>query len=347
MLLWIDSFDGYGSTNGNFPTGLDVRYSGLASQVNTIITDGRTPGSKAVALGHSAAPVRFIETPSFGNVSVWVVGFGYKPGVSFDSTDTRLLSLLDSGSLQITLNVTASGQLQLRRGDVNGTTLGTSVTTMTTNTWHFIEFKVTIGNSGSYEVRLNGVNILSGSADTQNTANAFAQTLKLFGAQDSSIDIRWAYDDLYILDSSGSANIDFLGSMKVTAIFPSGTGDSTQLTPSAGDNYAAVDDNPHDSDSTYVESATSGQQDLYAFGDVDLVNIKGAMISAVCRETDANPFSIKLVAKSGSTTDEGSGIAIGSTSYVSRHRILELDPDTSSAWEDAGIDAAQFGIEIA
>jgi len=347
MLLWLDSFDSYGTSNGSFPTGLDVVYSGLASQTNTILIDGRTPGGKAVAIGHNTT-ARFIETPSLQNGASWIIGFAYRPGVSFDSTDTVILSIMDSGSQQVTLNITASGQLQLRRGAVNGTTLGTSTATLSTSSWHYVELKVTIGNSGSYEVRLNGVNILSGSADTQNTANAQAQTVRFYGATDSSADIRWAYDDLYIANSdSGDEVSDFMGSRVVHCVFVSGAGDSTQFTPSTGSNYQCVDENPHDGDSTYVESGTVGHRDLYTVSGVTLTDIKGVMISSMVRETDGTPFNIKMPVKIDGTVYNDSGQPIGSTSYVSRHRVLGRNPDTNAAWTASDINSTQFGTEVA
>lgn len=348
MLLHLDGFDSYGTSNGSFPTGLDVEYSGLASQTNTIIVDGRTPGGKAVAIGHNTT-ARFIETPSFGNQTTWIIGFGFKPGVSFDSTDTVILSLMDSGSQQVTLNITASGQLQLRRGAVNGTTLGTSTATLSTNSWHYIELKVTIGNSGSYEVRLNGVNILSdGTEDTQNTANARAQTLRLYGATDSSVDIRWAYDDLYIANSdSGDEVSDFQGSLVVRTIFVDGDGDESDFTPSAGSNYQCVDDNPANGDTDYVESGTVGHRDLYTVSGVAMTNIKGVVVKARVRETDGTPFNVKLPVKIDGTVYNDSGQAVGSTDYVARHRVLGRNPDTGAAWTASEINDTQFGIEVA
>jgi hypothetical protein len=346
-LLWIDSFDSYGSSNGSFPTGLDVKYANLASQTNTLVADGRLPGGKSVALGHSSSPVRLIETRGFGNIATWIVGFGFKFGVSYPSATRRLFAIRDAGSPQITVNVKTDGEFEVRRGDVGGTLLATtSGAAPGTATWCHVEFKVTINNSGSYELRINGVNEASGSTDTQQSSNAYAQTVALFGAQESSSDTRWSFDDLFILDSSGSANNDFIGSQAVVCIFPNGAGDETDWTASSGNNYEAVDENGHDGDTSYVASSTSGHQDLYEFGNITLTSIKGAMISAVCRETDATPFDVKLVCKSGTTTDVGPAEAIGSTSYLYRHRVLEEDVDTSSPWDASGINNSQFGFEV-
>jgi hypothetical protein len=46
------------------------------------------------------------------------------------------------------------------------------------------------------------------------------------------------------------------------------------------------------------------------------------------------------------TQDDGSAQTITSTTYVSKMRIVEQDPDTTAAWLVAGINAATFGIKI-
>jgi len=341
-LLFVEGFERYGSSAGA-PTGLATKYSEVGGTTNTALIAGRIAGlGLKVHMAPSGSP--HIVPASFGNLATWIIGFGFRTGDELVST--RIFSLYDSATEQFALRQTSAGELAVYRG----TTLitgGTSGVVLATNTWYYIEVKVTLGNTGSYEVRLNGINILSdGSEDTTATANNYAQTIRLWGAFNSDPDTQFAFDDMYICDSSGSVNNDFLGPRKVVTLFPNGAGDSTQLTPSSGSNYQAVDDRPHDSDGTYVESATGGHQDLYHFENGNFLTINGVQISAICKETDASPFDIKLVSKTGSTVSGGSNIAVGNPSYTTRSRIMEANPDTTAAWTDSDVDSAQFGVEV-
>jgi len=344
-MLWLESFDAAFGTSPGAPTQLASKYTVSGSTTNTALVTGRV-GGLGLKIHNATGSGAYISPPSNGNQQDWVVGFGLQTGILIDS---RIFSMYDGGSEQFALRMTASGALAVYRG-TSAITLGESAAAvLTASSWHYVEVKVRVGNAGVgfYEVRVNGVNVVSdANEDTQASANAYANTIRFWGVFDSSSTFQFAFDDLYIFDMSGADNNDFLGSQKIDCIRSNGAGDSTQLTPNTGSNYQAVDDTGHDGDSTYVESGTVGHQDLYAFASTTLSDIKGMQINAVCKETDMTPFDVKLVCKSGSTVDEGSSQPIGSTTYLTRHRILEEDPDTTAQWDAAGVSAAQFGIEV-
>lgn len=343
MLRWVEGFESFASAAGNAPTGLSGKYAVANGNLSTLVT-GRTQGLALRLQDTGGSPT--ITTPSFGNTQDYIIGFGFKPGDTLVAG--RILEILDASTVQCAIYINASGQVEFRRGT---TLIATSADVVfAADTWCYLELKVTIGNAGvgSYDVHVNGTSVLADAdEDTQASSNAYAQTVKFWGNAGGGASRGLSFDDLYIADSAAGNVTDFLGSHRAITLYPNGEGDLIEWTPSTGsDNSALVDETPHNSDTDYVESSTTGQQDLYTFENATLVQIAGVQVNAVCRQTDATPFSIKLVAKSGSTTDEGSGIAIGSTSYITRSRVLEEDPDTSSPWDDAGIDAAQFGIEI-
>lgn len=340
-LLWIEGFETFGTSNGSAPTGYLEKYvTDAASTTGITIEDGRIGGKclKVVNNGRTF-------TRAFGSNKVsLVVGFGLKVA-SYSITQT-ILTLFDGANNQINVRIVSpSGEFEIRR---SGTTLATtSGAALATGVWAYIELKVTIDNSaGAYELRVNGVNVASASGvDTYNTGNVGVDRAT-FAASSSSSNAVY-FDDIYICDTSGSVNNNFLGSKKVVAIYPNAAGDSTQFTPSTGNNYAAVDENPPNDDTDYVESGTSSHLDLYNFDNTSLLSIAGVQINARVKETDGTPYSIYLVAKSGSTQSDGSSQAIGSASYVTRSRVLETNPDTSAAWTDSEMDSAQFGVKVA
>ena len=179
--------------------------------------------------------------------------------------------------------------------------------------------------------------------DTKVGTNAYYDTVQFRGPYSF---VTNQYDDIYICDSTGSDNNDFLGNRKVVALRPSAAGDDTDWTPSAGANYDAVNEVELDEDTTYVETSTTLDQDLYDYDALaDVTNIQGIQINTEVRVTDAQSYDLNAVIKSGATEDEGSEDTITPTTFVTHTRIAETDPNTSSAWTLSNVNAAQFGIK--
>lgn len=341
-ILWLDGFDSYGTSNGSDATGINHRYTAV-QPTNWDVTDGRVSGKAIRAVLSNPS----IVTPVLGNIATIVVGFAFRYTFNTGSADITLMSLKDGSNFGVNIRIRPDGDFVIYR---NTTILATAVgSCIGANVWAFLELKVTTHNTlGTVEFRINGETVVNlTNQDTQTGSNAYVDTVGLFG-HNASAD-QHDFDDFYVLDTSGSVNNDFLGSRKVNTIFPTAEGDQIDWTPSTGsDNSALVDDNPHNSDTDYVSSGTSGHQDIYQHGDLSgSGDIDGLQAVAICRQTDATPFSIKLVAKSGSTVDTGSGVAIGGTTYVGRHRTLEENPDTTNPWTASEVNSAQFGIEVA
>jgi hypothetical protein len=297
---------------------------------------------------HNAVSAANIQTLALGSNPTMIVGFAYQPGDAIND-DGRVVGFYQDNTEHFTLRAQSSGEVSAYRGTTHIAT--SSGAGLATNAWCYIEVRAKIGNAGTgaYEIRVNGVTVLSDAdEDTQNGGSAFANNVRFWGNNTSTAANRCAFDDIWIVDESGSALNTFLGSQKVVAIFPNAEGDASDFTPSSeSDNSAMVDENGHDADSTYVESGTSGHQDLYAMQDLSgLSTILGVQQNLLCRETDGTPFSIKPVCKSDTTVGDGSPLAIGGTTYRKLHRIYENDPDTAAAWTDIGLDAAQFGFEV-
>jgi hypothetical protein len=235
-----------------------------------------------------------------------------------------------------------NGQLAVYRGGnllatTTGLTLGTN--------WHYIEFKVTCGASGSYELRVAGETVLTESAiSTKAGSHDYHDCFQLQCYSKLVI----YFDDLYFLDSTGSSNNDFLDNCRVVAISPSAAGDSAQLIPSAGANYECVDEALMNDDTDYVESGTDGYKDLYNYTNPEgvLGDIFGCQVNTVCRETDASTFNLVTICKSGVTESDDTEQLIGTTNYVFRTRLLEVNPDTSDAWTESGLNSVQFGIKV-
>jgi hypothetical protein len=260
-----------------------------------------------------------------------------------------ILQLMEAGTPHITVRANIDLSLSVLRGTTGGTLLATTAAGVLSGSgYDYIEFKATINDTtGSYELRVNGANVLSGSGlDTRNGLTGVITSVALIAIR---LDELW--DDVYICDSSGSTNNDFLGDVRVDCFFPSGNGNSSQLVGSDSnsvDNYLLVDESAPNDDTDYVQSATVGDKDTYSFPNLSHTPsvINGIQVCMNAKKDDSGSRSISSVIRSGGTDTNGTTRAI-STSYSYHLQISETDPNTSAAWTQAGFNAAEFGHRVA
>jgi len=161
-------------------------------------------------------------------------------------------------------------------------------------------------------------------------------------------------DDLYVCDETGAVNNTFLGPVKVATLNPTDNGASSDFTGSdadSTDNYAHVYDSAGQNDDvTYVESDTTDHIDLYDYDDMpaDIGDIHGIDVVSVVKNDVMGGGTVRQgapIVRSGGTNYQGDTYNVGSP-YVHKHHILEEDPDTSTAWDEAGVEAAEFGVKV-
>ncbi len=337
MLLWIEGFEGGGTTNTTIREYITRKYSSYnTSYINT--ATGRY-GGKAIEIYGNGYFRHDID-----NTQIIVVGFVFKCEDYNDNED--LLLLQDSGTVQIRISTRATGDLRIERGT---TTLDTTAALgLIINRWYYIELKIKIENTtGSYELRVDDINVLSDDTiDTQMSGNAYVNEIVFYGDPTLGFD-SFFFDDIYILDTTGSRNNDFLGPMKVVMLNPDGDTAEADFTPSEVDNYDGVNDGVTvDDDATYNESSTSAHQDIFEYEDtIDIRLIAGLMVCTEVKETDANDFTLKTLIRSNSTIHADDAQALTS-SYTIITRLLEENPVTETTWSAAAIDAAEFGYEV-
>ena len=109
-----------------------------------------------------------------------------------------------------------------------------------------------------------------------------------------------AYDDVYIADTTGSYNNDFLGELTVEHLRPASDDTAQWLGSDANsvDNYALVDEAGTYNGADYVASSTVGQRDLYvptASTQPITSPVVGVVVAAVAMKTDAGTRTAKLV----------------------------------------------------
>lgn len=340
-LLWIEGFEGLGTSIGGTPSPVGVvarKYSYVTWENTMDIETGRFSGYSMEFNSNGA----YMRPLALTTDSTLVVGFA----IRFTTTisNSQILSFYDGSTLGMNVRTVVGGELAVyRSGSLMDTTSGLG---LVSGSWYYIEFKVVCNDTtGSYELRVGQVNVLSDSSvDTRAGANNYHTTFQI----GISLQPVSRFDDLYCLDASGSENNDFLGNCKVVRIDPDGddTANWTTSTPSAN-HFENVDEAVLDDDTSYVEDSTTNVTDLYDYESApSLGTIYGLQINTECRETDANTFSIITPIESGGNQYDDSAQTIGTSSYITMRRITDTDPDTGNLWIESGINAAKFGIKV-
>ena len=139
----------------------------------------------------------------------------------------------------------------------------------------------------------------------------------------------------------GQDGFDLYGSDEAKAIAEGWTREGTQC--------VEVDDDPdHDAETSYNQSATSGDIDRLELDTLSgtptaIHNVRARMVA---KKTDAGPALGVIGVYSGSTEGVSAGQAL-TTDFVPLHHDEEINPDDSLAWEKADIDALQVQYEHA
>lgn len=326
-LLLIDGFDYINSDD------LSRRYSHSGI---TIDTSNQRTGQGCLQFSANGSSLVW-NNPS--SETEYVIGFAlwyYDTG-----TSGYLLRLrADDGNEQMYLTLNSGGEISLTSA------FGTVASTEQVSTlgYVYVEFKFLIHNSaGTYELRVNGNTWLSGSGvDTQWRADDSLGSFQFYQNQNSKY---YRIDDLYFLDTAGAVNNDFLGDCKVETLLPSGAGNYSSWTPSAGANYENVDDTSPDDDSTY-NSAGGSVKDSYAMGNLSMASgtIFGVQVNSIVRKDDAGTARARNFLRQGGSDYPETSFGLGDT-YSHLTEIEETDPDTGSAWTISGVNSVEAGIE--
>jgi len=293
---------------------------------------GRFSGSSAF-LGTSRPLIKVLTSLQTRMVAFAVYHVGAIASIT-------ILEFIDGSTVHLDLRYDSSKRLQVTR---NGTVLATDTAVAVLGVWYHIQMLATIDDTvGAYDVRVNGVSILSATnVDTRNAGNASSDRVAFSGSAGGM-----RIDDVIILNTSGSVNNALPGDCRILTTFPTGAGATTNFTPSAGSNWQNVDDNPSNDDTDYNADSTPGDIDLYTR---NAVTVTGSVLavkhSILTRKDDAGLRQVAGLCRSGSTNFVGSTQTLGS-SYAYTNELYETDPNTSAAWTQTNLNNAQFGVKV-
>jgi len=294
------------------------------------------------ALGSYAAAELFLR-----------IGLYYTGGLGAnDRTFCTFLGV--SGSLLSFQIRQADSTILVRRGNYTGALLA-SGGVVPLNDWCCIEIHVLIANVGGVaQVRLDGVQVIDFSGDTEVGTETVIYVIHWAAPGAGGVAANYScygyYDDLAVNNPYGIRNNSWLGLGGIVGLLPNGAGNYTQLTPSAGANWQAVDEVPPDDNASYVENAIINQRDTYEMEDLTITPGKVADIAAVqwlCRayNTETQGGNFARLFRLGGVNYQGADIGYDK-SYDYHPEIIETSPATMQNWTGDEVNALEAGVVV-
>lgn len=381
VLRWIEGFDA-----SNNLTTMDRFYESIVGGTVAGSDDGMHYGD--AARGNASV---LTTPPLSGSVQdSWVIGFAFRPrnivnvdaggpeypGVRLrndDGEQIRLEMFTDNptdakpGGRYYRLRV-MRGATELARTD-RRFDIGSSSNEQGDDPWGWIyfEFKVTIDDTvGSFELRYHQRaghvgqqtatwDSASSGLDTQAQATSGANRFELSFETGGGTTRRVLFDDIYVLDSTGTVNNDFLGRTAVVAqkLEDPAEGDTVEWDiVDASDLFEAWGEaqGEGNADSERATSKVTNQVELARV--LALPVLRNASIFGVVHRVTAKmetTGSLTLHHRWRKTTgtpaeSDGGNFSVSSTTFSGYRDIQELDPNTGVAWVVSDLDDYQHGL---
>ena len=258
------------------------------------------------------------------------------------------LQLRENTTTHVYLRLNAtSGAVEVIHG--SGTTMFVSSFVPNMTSWnHFAIAATCHDTTGSVTVWLNGIQIIAlTNVDTRNGGtgiinNAYFATATLgTGNNGAYVEV----DDIYLSDSMA-----YVGDCRVVRLLPTGAGDVTAWTPSAGANWDAVNDS---SSTDYVGTATAASKDLYVLSDLDpaLTVIRAVQTDFLAWKSDAGAaLDLREEARSVGGVDGAPGLAVAAAVLTTtptwfKAPARNADPN-GDPWTTARVNGLQVGVSV-
>lgn len=334
-IVFIDGFDHYTITN--------MTRKWTSNTIGSAMVTGRTGAGQALQLTTTGSCEKVFNNTS----QAWRIGFAVNLQSQTGST-FQVISLKDNTSSQVELTWLNSRRFQFSR---NGTLVGSAgATTLSTSTWYYIEFYVSIKDSislGNAQLYINGVQELNlpATTDIKNTANSFADRVNISGGGFWSFYI----DDFVVSQEADTTTPTFLGDRKVATLYPDGSGNYSDFTGSDGNsvnNYQLVDETLTD-DNDYVTGDAVSFRDSYSFTNPSQTptTVDAIQVVSNIRKDDTGSRTGRTFVRVSGTNYEGSDITL-STSYIMDCNLYTSNPNTTLAWTASDVNALEAGVKV-
>jgi len=339
VIRFIDGFDHYATDDGEKKW--DIFHS--SNSIQSVNPSPRRVGTK------------YLKPGSYDSYKTLDANYTHIIfGVAFYVTATsHVIGFYNSSGRQFCIEVSSDGKLQVKR---NGTVVvETAPGVILFNAWQYLEIMASVANAGSIAVRLNEqVIIAQQTVDIQDQSTAGITKISLYPPGYNNV----CLDDLYFATNDGYDANDYLGDCRVDtilAVTPDIVTEWDTVYPaSPTTHFDKIDDGAAglgniDDDETYIETPTVDDYDIFDFEDVaalvDCAIVAAAVNICARKDEGSDEIKIKPVHKKSTTHDLSSEFTLTQNYKVYQH-IEETDPDDSSAWTEAKINASKWGAKL-
>lgn len=335
-IVFLEGFENYGPVNTTgsiLVSAMQARWNLVHSDTNHIkIIDGCYGGKGIQMLVDEQITEERNYSIAFEKSNYVVIGmsFYYLPQRQ-DTTGWPINSwwwaLTIAGAIQFEVKITYTGEMYS-----GSTYLGRLKSTG----WHYYEFKVYCNNSGSVEVKVDGVVQCTVNLDTQATS---AQTG--FNGFSLGVFTGYRYDNIYI--ATGISQ-DYLGPIFIESIRPA-IDVETDWASTSANHHDAINGDLFDANS-YVSSGTANASDNWNCNALDQIDtgIQAIQINAVGKVDSVGVRQLEITCDNG-VDEVTSAKVISSFNEDTVKTLLEVDP-SSSDWTPTTVNEVVYGVRI-
>jgi hypothetical protein len=273
-----------------------------------------------------------------------VVGFAFYSETPFQYG--RTLSLNNSGNgKNVNVYISSVGELGV---NVRNSVTYWSGVFIEFYKWYYIELKAKFHRTTGYFIlRLNGVKIKEeyNINTVYNSSNPDCRIIEFNAVAFTS----FYYDDVYICDTTGTKNNDFLGDVKVVTVFPTRDGTYNDFSVvGASDRYDAVNETNPNNNTDYVTASGIGNMQTFGFTAPTISgSVLGLKAQYMMRKDDAGDRFVKLVGLFNSNLYESSSYSLTTDySVLPYETIHETRIGSSEDWSISDINNVEFGVKV-
>lgn len=334
MLIFGDPCGQFYSSAAQAESGLYIQTAGM-----NIHTSGLPAGN----IGSTAYQANQLGVGiALPGLSEYIIGFRMVNTGTYVNENVICEFQNASAAAQIDFFTEVGGNITAKRG---ATVLGTSSgTNLISNTWQYVELLVKCDpTNGQIGVRINGNLVLNLTGiNTQN------QVTNVLGAIFFGSNINPYFQDLYIVDTTGSHNNTYLGDIHISVYNAAGAGTPAinQYTPNgAATVWQSVSATTPTDSTIFASDATPGDRMSVTVANSAVSGtIAGVIHVTRMSKSSSGTRTVSQTITSNGVDAIGTPIAVG-TSYAYYTQVSETDPNTGSPWNLTGFNSVQCGVE--
>lgn len=339
-LLWCDGFDHYGGNTANLNNGTWADASSVFFN-----TSSKRTGTYCVTMQSTLSRLRRV----LGGPKTRC-GVGYAlllPALPTSGTGIMFSFRNADNQVNLSLRMTTTGILSVF--GPSGEIANSGVPVFVAGTYQYIEMQGTFNSStGAFEVRLNGVTVVSASNVNTVIDPAKQESSQVQWEQVTTVSAEF-FDDFYAYDDTGSFNNTFLGDRRIYTLYPNADTAQADWTPLSGTGWENIDEGA-DGDASYIQAPEPGSPSEIV-SEFELQNlpvttgfIAAVVVSNFVRKTEAGiaDFQSGIISNG---VDLEKNVRPVNTTYTYFEDVYEYDPDTGASFTLPAVDALQVRVK--